>query len=362
MTPILFLCSELQRGGAERQWAHLVPALRERGLDARVLALRDTGPFYDELVAAEVPVACAGMTSRFDVRGLRRAFVAADRPALVVSQGTNALVVGTAIAKRSRGRHVAIEHTPPGLQRRRHQRLLTRVLSHSVDRLVAVSESQVAELERLGDRPAQITVIRNGVPTLTATRSADEVRDALGVAAADVAVLLVATLRPQKNVPLFITAVERAKAEEPRIRGFVAGGGPLLEETRERAGSGGGTSVLGERADVPELLTAADVVCLSSHTEATPMVLLEAMALGKPIVATDVGGNAEIVVDGETGLLVPAGDVDEFAAALVRLARDPAARRTLGASARARHEELFSLERMVNDYHSLIERELSGNR
>jgi glycosyltransferase involved in cell wall biosynthesis len=362
MTPILFVCSELQRGGAERQWAHLVPALRERGLDARVLALRDTGPFYDELAAAGAPVACAGMTSRFDVRGLRRAFAAAGRPALVVSQGTNALVVGEAIATRSRTRHVAIEHTPPGLQRRRHQRLLTHTLSRTVDRLVAVSESQVTELERLGYRAAQITVIRNGVPTPAATRSLDEVRDALGVAAANVVVLLVATLRPQKNVPLFLAAVERAHADEAAIRGFVAGGGPLLQETRALAGSGGAMSVLGERADVPDLLAAADIVCLSSHTEATPMVLLEAMAHGKPIVATNVGGNAEIVVDGETGVLVPPGDVDEFAAALVGLARDPAARQALGARARARHEELFSLERMVNDYHSLIERELSVNR
>lgn len=358
MSPILFLCSELQRGGAERQWAHLVPALRDRGLDVRVLALRDRGPFYDELAAAGVPVACAGMTSRFDVRGLRRAFAWAGRPALVVSQGTNALVVGEAVATRSRVPHVAIEHTPPGLRRRRHQRLLTHTLSRAVDRLVAVSESQVTELERLGYRPAQVTVIRNGVPMLTAARSRDEVRGALGVAATDVVVLLVATLRPQKNVPLFIAAVERAQADEPAIRGFVAGGGPLLQETRERAGDDGATSVLGERADVPDLLAAADIVCLSSHTEATPMVLLEAMALGKPIVATRVGGNAEIVVDGETGLLVPPGDVDRFAAALVGLARDPAAREALGAAARARHEELFSLERMVNDYHALIEREM----
>src|SRR2546430_6938294 len=117
MTPILFVCSELQRGGAERQWAHLVPALRERGLDVRVLALRDTGPFYDELAAAEVPVACARMTSRFDLRGLRRALSAAGRPALVVSQGTNALVIGEAIASRCRAPHVAIDHTPPGLHR-----------------------------------------------------------------------------------------------------------------------------------------------------------------------------------------------------------------------------------------------------
>jgi glycosyltransferase involved in cell wall biosynthesis len=228
LTPILFVCSELQRGGAERQWAHLVPALRDRGFEPRVLALRGTGPFYYELAGAGIPVASAHMRSRFDLAGLRRAFTAAGRPALVVSQGTNALVVGAAIATRHHSAHVTIEHTPPGLHRRRHQRLITHALSRSVDRLVAVSESQVSELERLGYRADRITVIRNGVPKLVQTRSTDEVRDALGVSAADVVVLLVATLRPQKNVRLFIAAVERAKADEPVIRGFVAGGGPLL--------------------------------------------------------------------------------------------------------------------------------------
>src|SRR5256885_16570391 len=112
MTPILFVCSELQRGGAERQWAHLVPALRERGLDVRVLALRDTGPFYDELAAAEVPVACARMTSRFDLRGLRRAFSAAGRPAPRVRQGTNPPVIREALAPRSPATHPATDHKP----------------------------------------------------------------------------------------------------------------------------------------------------------------------------------------------------------------------------------------------------------
>src|SRR5256885_14480014 len=115
MTPILFVCSELQRGGAERQWAHLVPALRERGLDVRVLALRDTGPFYDELAAAEVPVACARMTSRFDLRGLRRAFSAARPPALVLTPGPNALPLRDATPPPRPAPHPAAHPTPPSL-------------------------------------------------------------------------------------------------------------------------------------------------------------------------------------------------------------------------------------------------------
>jgi glycosyltransferase involved in cell wall biosynthesis len=361
MTPILFLCSELQRGGAERQWTQLVPALRERGLESRVLALRDTGPFYDELAAAGVPVACAHMKSRFDVGGLRRAFALAGRPALVVSQGTNSLVVGEAIATRARVAHITIEHAATGLPRRRHRRLLTRLVSRSVERVVAVGESQAAELEQRGYRADRITVIRNGVPQLAPSRLRDETRAALGLAADAVAVMLVATLRTEKNVPLFIAAVEGAAAQEPRVRGFVAGGGPLLRPIRELAGSGP-TTVLGERDDVPDLLAAADIVCLSSDLEAMPMVLLEAISLGRPVVATDVGGNGEVVVDGENGLLVPPGDLGGLAGALLRLARDPDLRRAMGERARTRHQDLFSLERMVDGYRSLLEGQLRATQ
>ena len=357
-TPILFLCSELRRGGAERQWTQLVPALQERGLEPRVLALRDTGPFYDELATAGIPVACAHMKSRFDVGGLRRAFALAGRPALVVSQGTNALVVGEAIATRAGVGHVTIEHAASGLPRRRHRRLLTRVVSRSVERVVAVGESQAAELEQRGYRAEQITVIRNGVPRLAPSRPRDQTRAELGLAVGDVAVMLVATLRQEKNVPLFLAAVEGAVGREPGIRGFIAGGGPLLPPIRELAGDSGPTTVLGERDDVPDLLAAADIVCLTSDAEAMPMVLLEAGSLGRPVVATDVGGNREVVVDGETGLLVAPGDLGGVAGALLRLARDPELRRAMGERALARHEDLFTLERMVDGYRSLLEGEL----
>jgi len=362
MTPILFLCSELQRGGAERQWTQLVPALRERGFEPRVLALRDTGPFYDELSAAGIPVACAYLKSRFDVGGLRRAFALAGRPALVVSQGTNALVVGEAIATRAHVAHVTIEHAASGLSRRRHRRLLTRFMSRLIEHVVAVGESQAAELERRGYRAEQITLIRNGVPRLAPTRARDQVRAELGLAADAVAVMLVATLRPEKNVPLFLAAVEGAAVQEPGIRGFIAGGGPLLRPIRELAGASGPTTVLGERDDVPNLLAAADIVCLTSDAEAMPMVLLEASSLGRPLVATDVGGNREVVVDGETGLLVPPGDLGGLAGAFLCLARDPELRRAMGERALARHEELFTLERMVDGYRSLIEGELKATQ
>ena len=353
MSTVLFVCSALRRGGAERQWTHLLPALAARGHDVRLLALSDTGPFFDEIRAQGIEARNAGLRSRWDVPRLVATLRRTASAQVVVSQGVNALVVAQTLAWRFGAPHVAIDHTPPGLPRRPHRRLLTRLVAPHVSALVVVSEAQLEELRRLGYRPARTTVVHNGVPTPQPSRPRADVRRDLGLGDADVAVFLIATLRPQKNAPLFLTAARDAAASEPSIRAFVAGGGPELPRVRELA-RGTGIRVLGERDDVPDLLAAADLVCLSSFTEAFPMILLEAMALGRPVISTDVGGVREAVVDGCTGLLVPPRDARALAEALRSLAADPAARARLGANAVARHER-FTLDAMVDGYASVIE-------
>ncbi len=137
---------------------------------------------------------------------------------------------------------------------------------------------------------------------------------------------------PEKQVPLFVRAVARAAADEPRIRGLVAGTGVEQRTVeREAAQTNGAVRLLGRRDDVPALLAASDVVCLSSSVEAAPLVLVEAMAAGRPVLATRVGGVADLVGDGVNGMLVPPGDESAYASALVSLARDPERARRLGA-------------------------------
>jgi glycosyltransferase involved in cell wall biosynthesis len=133
------------------------------------------------------------------------------------------------------------------------------------------------------------------------------------------------------------------------IRGLVAGEGP--ERGRlERLAAGSGVELLGVRDDVAELMAAADAVALTSAAEALPMSVLEAMAAARPVIATDVGGTAEAVVQGETGLLVPVGDADAAARALLELSSDGERARRMGEAGRARQRELFDGERMVESY------------
>jgi L-malate glycosyltransferase len=354
---ILFACSTLAVGGAERQWSLLLPALHDR-FDVSVLTLVTEGAFFEQLRANGIPATCAHMRRPTDLHGVRRALRLSEfRPQLVVTQSIDAHVIGHMIARRAGAAHVTNEHfnVGPGSPKRRHRRMLGRLVGPRVERAIAIANAQVPELVRLGYRPERIRVIYNGVPDPVPMESRSLVRHRLGVRDDEVLALLVATLRPEKEAHVFLEAVLTANRADARIRGIIVGGGPELRALEELAGSNGVVQVLGERRDVPDLIGAADVCCLSSAAEGIPMSLLEAMALGKPVVATSVGGVAEAVVIEKTGILVPVGDRNAFAEALLRLASNPDFAHRLGEAGRERHRVTFSLRRMITEYERVFE-------
>jgi glycosyltransferase involved in cell wall biosynthesis len=354
---LLFVAADMHRGGAERHWATLIPALAARGAEVRLLCLNDEGPLFADLQAAGVPATCVHTRGRGDIRALRRALSEAEaHPGVVVTRGVSPQILGEAIALRAGAAHVLNEHTPltadgelvPTLP---HQQGLTRVVSRRVARVIAVTERQAEPLSRLGYRRDRIVTVPNGVFDADVATHADPVatRRELGLAEDDFAVLCVANLRPEKRVRDFIEAVGRAREQVPRLRGLVAGDGPERAELERLAGDG--VRLLGSRGDVPDLVAACDAFCLLSQAEALPMSILEAMALGRPVVTTDVGGTTEAVVHAQTGLVVAPS---AGAGALARLAAQPEWARELGERGRERQRERFSGEAMVEGY----EREL----
>ena len=353
------MTTALERGGAERQWATLLPGLRARGAAPRLLTLQGRGDFFDEIEAAGVPASCASLRSRFDLVRLRRARRFADpAPDVVVSQGIDAMVVGRLVARRAGAAHVVVEHGGPGLARRRHRRLLTRLFARSCDAVAAVSRAQVSGLVALGYPASRIVVISNGVAAAQPARDRSVVRAELGVRPTDFLAVFVGGLRPPKQPVAFVAACVAAG-----VRGLVVGAGPLRYDVDAAvARSNGAVQAIGERRDVADFLLAADAACLVSDIEALPMVALEAMSAGLPVVASDVGGVPEAVVDGQTGLLVPRGDPDGLAHALATLAADGALARRLGEAGRARYEGLFSAERMADQYLDLLQRVAAGRR
>jgi protein-tyrosine-phosphatase len=214
---------------------------------------------------------------------------------------------------------------------------------------------QIAEsLRESGYRPTMVSHLLNGVDLgrVAATRSRKDTRRALGV---DDRALLIGTagrLSPVKGHAGLLRAARIVLEQLPTARVAVAGDGPLAGELRAsavRLGIDRQCLWLGARSDVYDLMSAMDVFVLPSLHEGIPMAVLEAMALGTPVVATNVGGIPEVIQHGTNGLLVPAGDDCALAEACLELAADPTRARALGAAARRTVEEAFSHERSGRD-------------
>jgi glycosyltransferase involved in cell wall biosynthesis len=178
-------------------------------------------------------------------------------------------------------------------------------------------------------------------------------------------VIMASRLLWDKGVGEFVEAARRLRVAQPSIRFVLVGepdpGNPTTvpEEVIKDWIEQGVVEWWGHRADMPEVLAQSHLVALPSHGEGIPTILLEAAASGRPIVATDIPGNREVVVHGETGILVPVGDVEALADALMKLIDDPAMRTRMGAKARERAELLFGQDQInqttLELYHELLD-------
>jgi glycosyltransferase involved in cell wall biosynthesis len=349
-------------GGAERQLVHLLPGLRERGFVPAIVTLRHQGPMFDEMRARGIDTRFASMRSRSDLRGMLRVVRSGHDADVVISKSIDAHVVGALIARRASVPHVAVEHAAPELLRdaRRHHVLAYRWVAPRVESAVAVSTTQIPEMIGLGFRERSIRVIPNGIPELEPVRTREELRSELGIDERHFVVTLIATLRAEKRAELFVDAVAEASRTEPSVRGLVVGGGPHLEQVRARAARDPGiVKVLGQRSEIADLIAASDAIGLSSIAECVPLSVLEAMALARPVVGTDVGGMREPVGHEQTGLLVPPNDSGALAGAIVRLARDRDLASAMGLAGRRRYEQTYTVDRMIDAFAELLG-ELAG--
>ncbi len=235
----------------------------------------------------------------------------------------------------------------PHLSRR--QRMLVGTASRLIDRFVCVSDDSGRLAVRQGVRPRKVRTIRNGI---------DVQRFPCTGPRPDGPAVLVARLSPEKDIDTLLRATALVVREDPAFRLEIAGDGPCLPALRQTASELGlqtHVRFLGQVRDVAGLLARAGLFVLSSLSEGISLTLLEAMASGLPIVATRVGGNPEVVAEGETGILVPAQNPAALAAALLRLCRDGAEVVRLGMAGRRRVETHFDVRRMVAEYEQLYQ-------
>lgn len=233
------------------------------------------------------------------------------------------------------------------------------LLSRMVDKVVVVAESCKNYLvAKEGVAAEHVVTVPNGIDASRFGVDYDKaaIRAALGLEERHAVIGVVARLDPIKNHAALIRAMQRVAAKLPQAVLLVVGDGPLRGELESLAAElelGGHVRFLGARADVPELLSILDVFVLPSHSEGLSLTLLEASAAAKPIVATDVGGNGEVVTNGENGLLVPPDDAQALAEAMLRILADGTQAARMGQAGRARFEQHFTLDAMVKKYEGL---------
>jgi glycosyltransferase involved in cell wall biosynthesis len=242
------------------------------------------------------------------------------------------------------------------------------LISARQDLIIAISDHIARFTVSRGVRhPSRVRRVYHGVePPLTRAleRQGQLIRQELGVRPDDFLVGNVGRLALQKGQRHLIGAMPLLLERVPRAHAVIAGGGDLEEYLRDlvsEVGVAERVHVLGPRKDVPALMHAMDVFAMPSIWEGFGLVLLEAMAAGRPIVASRVATIPEVVLDGETGLLVPAGDPLALADALARLAADPDLASQFGEAGRERVRRQFSIEKMVGDT-ELLYRELLEER
>lgn len=298
-----------------------------------------------------------------------RADIAHTRNLATLEAQVTAAVAG--IHARVHGEHGWDVGDPNGANAR--NRRLRRIVRPLVGQYVALSQHQVDYLRTaIGVPPARLMHIYNGVDI---ARFAPRANHPAGPApwpegfAPPGTVVIGAVMRmqpvkaPQHLADAFIALRERAPDAFADLRLVIVGDGPLQDSVSRSLAEAGVAEqawLPGSRDDVPDLMRATDIFVVPSLAEGICNTILEAMASGLPVIATDVGGNPDLVQPGLTGTLVPASNPDALATALAAYATDPARRRREGGLARARAEQHFSMEAMVRGYLNVYARALGG--
>ncbi|MGQ0773801.1 MAG: glycosyltransferase [Pseudonocardiales bacterium] len=367
-------------GGAEVLLLHLLRQLDPAVVVARVVCLRAAGPLAAEFRAAGVPVDVLDRTGRFTPRTparvlrLARYFRQHGTDAVLVNHHQRAaLTLGRVAARLARVPANLVAAHDMDLKSV-GQRCLPR---HDVETLflssalILLAPSQGDYLHReegVGRFPwrrIREVVIRSGIPLPPIPTPGDraQARAMLGLDPADFVVGIVARLSAQKAHHVLFQAIAQLAPTHPRLRLVVVGDGERAAELAamtDELGIVDRVHFTGLRRDVDLLLPGFDVSCLSSVHEGAPITVIESMAAGVPVVATDCGAIRDMITDGDEGFLVPVGDAGALADRIARLAADPALRTRHGTRGRSRAERDYRIETTTEAFQDLLTALVTG--
>lgn len=356
---VVHVCKVGGIAGAEGHLLRLLPGLAARGFDVHMLVLGSGEPtrrFREELAAGGVAVDRVPIRADTDPLATSTLWrrLRALRPDLVHTHLIHADLHGQAAAALAGvPARILSRHNNDPFRRRGLFLSLNRLVLRRVDRIVAISRSIarfVVEVEAAD--PRKVRTVPYGLdPSVVLPMARGAARTALGVGPTDPLVGVFGRAVPQKGIEVAIDAFPRVRAVHPAARLVVVGDGPLrpvLERRARRAGLGDGVVFTGWIERAADLMPACDVVVIPSRWEGFGLVALEAMASSRAIVASRVDALEEIVVDGETGLLVSPDDPGPLADAVTDLLGNPARAAALGAGGLARLRQEYSVAGMVD--------------
>ena len=372
---ILIVAEALGYGGTESHLVTVLPRLAEAGLYISVFCLAERGPRAVELEQAGVRVLAASrLANRREKRLLYPlqagldcsalyAFARQWRPHVAHFFLPGPYLLGTPVAMAAQipikvMSRRSLAHYQQNWRGARH---VERLLHSRMTAIVGNCNAILRELMDEGVPEAKLRLIYNGIEPTGRAQDKREARATLGLDADALIGVVVANLIPYKGHRDLIEALALAAPKLPPAWQVLCVGAdndlrPELETLAAAKGLAGNLRFLGQRFDVGRLLEAADFGVLPSRAnEGFSNAILESMRAGLPMVVTDVGGNAEAVVDGQTGFVVPPADPPALAEALLRVAEDPALRRKLGEAGRERVTTNFTLDACVAKYRALYD-------
>lgn len=359
MVRVLYLIKNLRRGGAEQLLLDVARRLDRAKFSPEIIyASHSPNEMIPEYESAGLPVTCLGARNRplSWLSGLRRTLH--ERQYDILHAHSPYVAAGARLLPRSS--HLRMIYTEHNEWSTYHYatRLANALTYWRNDSVLAVSDQvrdaiRLSYVSRLFPAPP-VDTLYHGIDLADLNAAAKEsasTRAELEIPEGSVVVGTVANFRPQKGYDVLVRSVAAVRDACPSAHFVFVGGGPTEEKTRRQVAALGlddRVTFAGYRGDATRVAATFDIFALSSFHEGLPVAVAESMAIGKPIVATEVGGTPELVEDGAQGLLVPAGDHRAFADAVSRLVNEPETRRAMGRSAARRARE-FDIRHTVEE-------------
>lgn len=372
---VVQLIGHLNTGGAENALFRRVQYLKDKGIKYTICLYENQGRYGEELIRLGYSVIFMRknfLTGRFQKLPkfvtwpfrVLESVVFVFRLSLLVRRLKVDIIHTHMFSANLWGRLASIanprlgiiitEHTVGGWHKETKHKIVNRILASWSDRIVAVSNAVAESVSRqLGNTTpsSKVVVIPNGYEFLEGSKTQESehnISEKRGLRIASIGRLV-----EIKRLDILMRALKSVICSHPEISCWIVGDGPMrsrLERMSEELCLNQTLSFLGERYDVRELLNDVDVVISTSDAEGMSNTILEAMGAGLPVIATDVGGNQELVRNGQTGILIKPGDVEELANSIIYVLNDMERAKKMGETGKRKVEEFYSMEKVSQDW------------